>query len=113
MCLRIFPVHLTGMSREPVVVEGIPWRPLNQPSVGHQLIYSPYCVCIVRTVFPFVHYFAFTDTEFYLMFLSPSLLPSTVKVGCSVMVGGFMRESESPAMEQALILTFILVLGII
>lgn len=57
--------------------------------------------------------FAFIDTEFHLMFLSPSLLPSTVKVGCSVMVGGFMRESESTAMKQALILTFILVLGII
>lgn len=60
-----------------------------------------------------MHYFAFIDTEFHLMFLSPCLLLSTVKVGCSVMVEGFVRESESPAMKQTLILTFILVLGII
>lgn len=113
MCLRIFPVHLTGMSSEPVALKCIPWKFLNQPSVWHQLIYSLYCVCIVKTVFPFMHYFAFTDTELHLMFLSPSLLPSIVKVGCHVMVGGFMREPESPAMKQALILTFILVLGII
>lgn len=113
MYLRIFPVHLSGMSRGPVVVQGIPWRFLSQLSMWHQLIYSPHCVCIVRIVFPFMHYFAFIDTEFHLMFLSPSLLPSTVKVGCTVMVGSLMRESESPAMKQALILTFILVLGII
>lgn len=68
---------------------------------------------LLELFFPFMHYFAFIDTEFHLMFLSPSLLLSTVKVGCSVMVGGFVRESESPEMKQALILTFILVLGII
>lgn len=36
-----------------------------------------------------------------------------MRVGGGVKIGDFGRESESPAMKKALILTFILVLGII